>query len=135
MNKEHVLYLDWEVKVIVADHSGYCSGAENDEEIETDNVCCSYLINEEEYKLIQTLTEKDFLDILNNDVREDIVPIFENDSEGVVGGESGYCGKSEHGLRHERMRIPISVTGFSFTEPDSDVDIEDCGQISFHNFL
>ena len=115
-------YLYWKIDVIIADHDGYCSGAENDEEIYSDVICCSYAIKADEYEQLKALSiesPNNLYRIFNSEsaFNHNIQPHIENDNEDIAGGGSGYCRASEHGLYHERKRIPIEVVDFSFTRP------------------
>jgi hypothetical protein len=119
--EERRVYLQWVVDVIVADHDGYCIVGENEEEISMDTVWCSYYINEDEFNTLTTLNTSRLYDLFNNvDHLTKLAPSIPNDDVGVKGGGSGYCGASEHGLYHERKRIPVEVISITFERPDTD---------------
>jgi hypothetical protein len=117
--EEKFVYLCWKVDVITADHDGYCSGEDNDELIHSDVLCLRYWVTEEEYDWLKELNSiPKFFEMFNEpDVVGDLMPVIENDDFGITGGGSGYCGESEHGLKHERKRIPIEIVGFSLDPP------------------
>lgn len=84
----------------VADHRGYCSGDECEDEVS------------QEYRgFIVELTKKQY-DVLTDSHKPK--NIFKNrlgclqNIEGSVGGGSGYCGSSELGLKHEyRLKLTL----------------------------
>lgn len=119
--EERRVYLQWRVDVIVADHDGYCSGETNEEEISADTLWCSYLLNDDEFNILTTLNSSRLYDLFNNDDNlTELAPFIPNDDVGVTGGTSDYCGPSEHGLYHERKRVPIEVISVTFECPDTD---------------
>ena len=109
-------YLCWEVENVVADHEGYCSDAENDETITREDLWVRYAIDSEDLQQLRTLQNEDphFFEMFNLMMSK---PRLSNDQDDVRNdGDSFYCRESEHGLKHERMRIPLRVINFSLKE-------------------
>lgn len=134
--EEKFVYLCWKVEVITADHDGYCSGGDNDEEIHSDVLWVRYWVREDEYDWLKELNSiPKFFEMFNEpDVVGDLMPVIENDDVGITGGGSGYCGESEHGLSHERKRIPIEIVGFSLEAPNA-FEILNANSTPLRNYL
>lgn len=119
------VYLSWSVEVITADHDGYCSGDENYEEIHSAVLWARYWVREKDYNWLKEMSSiPNFFQMFNApDIVDDLMPVIPNDNVGITGGGSGFCRDSEHGLSHERQRIPIKIVGFALDPPIGPVDI------------
>lgn len=136
--EEKYVYFHWKVDVITADHDGYCSGGDNEEEIHSDVLWFRYWVREDEYEWLKELNtmSSNFFEMFNGpDIVGDLMPFIENDDVGITGGGSGYCGSSEHGLAHERKRIPIEIVGFSLQAPSDAVEILNTNSTPLRNYL
>src|SRR5271157_2798476 len=86
-----IVYLCWKIDVIVADHDGHCSDAENDEILTQNSLWCSYAVGDAEAQQLKQLQNEDpnFFEMFNaSNVLTDLLPPLENDGVGVTGGRS-----------------------------------------------
>lgn len=101
------IYFVWKIKVIEADHDGYCSGEENQETIYDEKLYCQYEVTKDQYHLLFWLN-RECSSIYKNDLfleatRPDV------EIEPLMTEGSGYCDPSEHGLWHQKQKTPIKI--------------------------
>lgn len=119
---EKCVYIQWSVEIIVGDHDGFCSGNENEEEISSGYIWCSYVLTNDEFNMLATWTtdtDRWLYNIFDQNATA-LAPDICNDYEGVTGGESYFCDPSyKHRLSHERKRVPLKVTNIIFEHPNT----------------
>lgn len=102
------IWIKWKLKIITADHDGYCSGEDNYEDITYDEIFSKYKVTEDEYyTLIWLYNECRKMFRVKSFIKA-IRPIIENETIDTPLG-SGYCYPSKHGLQHEIKRKPVKV--------------------------
>ena len=106
------VYIVWKIKVIEADHDGYCSGADNEETIYNEKLYCQYDITKEQHDLLIWLYNEcniDEHDLFIEATKPDINTI-NLDCNGSM-----ECNQSENGLIHQKQKTPtemLQITNF-----------------------
>jgi hypothetical protein len=109
---EGKILLQWNVDVITADHDGYCSGADNEEEFSTETMWYSYTLRPETLNMLNNLYYRNLANLFNDaEHQSSYFPSIKNEP---LDGDSMYCSSSEHGLQHEIQRTPVKVSRVSF---------------------
>jgi hypothetical protein len=131
--REYIIYIVWETEIIEANHGGYCSGADNEEEIYEDRIICEYIVNKNEYDIfiwicneVPVLVSEDiFINIM--------MPSIPNKPDFCSG--SGYCDPSIHGLRHEKQTTFIKILDYSHITPLIAAKTLKCDSFSLKQYL
>jgi hypothetical protein len=133
-NTENIIYIVWKTEIIEADHGGYCSSADNEEEIYEDQIICKYILDKKEYEIFIWICNECTILFSENifiDIMKPIIPI-----ENLPISGSGYCSPSKHGLSHEKQTTIIEIINCNYTPILSETaKISKCDSFSLKQYL
>lgn len=111
------IWLKWKIEIITADHEGYCSGADNSEDISYEYKYYKYEVSIDEYETLIWLWNECPNFFNDNYLIGASKPYVPNEHLNLYPLQSGYCYPSKNNLLHEIQSTPIEIVDF-VTEND-----------------